>query len=71
MHPQQRALDPEIEAIWIAAVDDAGLDTDECLLYVLDGSQSETGYSGLHFTAGILIYENGGSAQPLTGCFQY
>lgn len=58
MHPQQRPLEPEIEAVWIAAVEDAGLNPAECLLYVLDGSKSETGYSGSHFTAGILIYEN-------------
>lgn len=58
MHPEQRHLEPEIEAIWLAAVEDAGLDVDACLLYVLDGSKSETGYSETHFTAGILIHEN-------------
>jgi len=28
MHPRQRPVEPEIEAVWIAAVDDAGLDSD-------------------------------------------
>jgi len=58
VHPQQRRLEPEVEAIWLAAIEDAGLAPDACLLYVLDGPKSETGYSGTHFTAGILIYEN-------------
>lgn len=57
MHPQQRALTPEIEEIWIAATADAALDVEQCLLYVLEGRESETGYSGLHFNAGLHIYE--------------
>jgi hypothetical protein len=58
VHPQQRPLEPEIEAIWIAALEDAVLNPDECLLYVLEGRQSETGYLGWHFADGILIHEN-------------
>jgi hypothetical protein len=57
VHPQQRALEPEIEEIWIAATADAGLDVDQCLLYLLDGRESESGYSGWHFHAGLHIYE--------------
>ncbi len=57
MHPQQRPLEPEIEAIWLAASEDAGLNPDECLLYVLDGAKSETGYSGWHFAHGSFIPE--------------
>jgi hypothetical protein len=58
MHAKQRALAPEIEEIWIAATTDAGLDTDGCLLYVLDGQQSETGYGGMHFQRVLHIYES-------------
>jgi hypothetical protein len=57
VHPRQPPLEPEIEAIWIAAVEDAGLAADDCLLYLLDGSKSETDYSGWHFAHGILIPE--------------
>lgn len=55
MHPQQRALEPELEDIWVAAVEDASLNPDQCLLYVLDGAESETGYSGWHLARGIHI----------------
>jgi hypothetical protein len=58
VHPQQPQLEPEIEPIWLAAVDDAGLNPEECLIYVLDGRKSETGYSGWHFADGSLIHEN-------------
>lgn len=57
MHPQQRPLAPEIEEIWLDAAEDAGLNPDECLLYVLDGGKSETGYSGWHLQHGLHIYE--------------
>lgn len=57
MHPRQQELEPEIEAIWIAAVEDADLNPNSCLLYLLDGRTSETGYSGWHFADGILIHE--------------
>jgi hypothetical protein len=57
VHPQQRPLDPQIEEIWLDAVADAGLDPNECLLYVLDGTKSETGYSGWHLQRGLHIYE--------------
>jgi hypothetical protein len=58
VHPRQRPLNLEVEAIWIAAVADADLDLNACLLYVVDGAKSETGYSGWHFAAGVHIYEN-------------
>lgn len=58
MHPQQPPLAPEIEEIWLAACADAGLNVDDCLLYVLDGRQSETGYSGMHFQRVLRIYES-------------
>jgi hypothetical protein len=57
VHPRQRPLEPQVEAIWIAGVEDARLSPDECLLYVLEGRQSETGYSGWHFPRGIHAYE--------------
>src|SRR6266536_1834166 len=58
MHPEQRPLAAEIEEIWLAAVEDAGLNADECLLYVFDGPKSETGYSGWHFQRVLHIYES-------------
>lgn len=57
MHPHQRPLDAETEEVWVAAIEDASLNSNGCLLYVLDGEQSETGYSGWHFARGIHINE--------------
>jgi hypothetical protein len=58
VHPEQPPLEPESEAIWLAACADAGLNVDECLLYVLDGQQSQTGYAGMHFQRVLRIYES-------------
>jgi hypothetical protein len=58
VHPEQPALEPEIEEIWLAACADAGLDPADCLLYVLDGTQSQTGYSGMHFQRVLRVYES-------------
>src|SRR5438034_1262997 len=57
MHPRQHPLEPEIEAIWLAAIEDAGLEPNECLLYVFDGAKSKTGYSGWHLQRGLYIHE--------------
>lgn len=57
MHAQQSQLDPQIETVWLAAVEDAGRDPDECLLYLFAGVKSETGYSGWHFQRGLHIDE--------------
>lgn len=58
MHPEQRPLEQEIEEIWLAACGDAGLNPDDCLLYLLDGRQSETGYGGMHSQYTLRIYES-------------
>jgi hypothetical protein len=58
VHPEQPALEPELEEIWLAACADAGLDVNECLLYVVDGRQSQTGYGGMHFQRVLHIYES-------------
>lgn len=58
MHPQQHPLPPEIDEIWLAALEDAHLSANECLLYLFDGSKSETGYAGWHFQRGRHIYES-------------
>jgi hypothetical protein len=43
MHPRQGELPPEIEDVWLAALEDADIDPDEALLYKLDG-ESGNGY---------------------------
>jgi hypothetical protein len=58
MHPEQPELALEIEEVWLAALADAELNPDECLLYVFDGAESQTGYGGLHFARGVHIYES-------------
>jgi hypothetical protein len=37
MHPCQRELPPEIEELWLAALEDAQTESNEALLYTLDG----------------------------------
>lgn len=49
MHPRQQQLPPAIEEVWLAALVDAGLDSREALLYVLDGDKDSNGYGGRHF----------------------
>jgi hypothetical protein len=58
VHPEQPALEPEIEEIWRAACGDSGLDPADCLLYVLDGRESQTGSSGMHFQRVLRLYES-------------
>ncbi len=38
MHPLQPALDPEIEELWLAAVTDAGVDSDHAIVFTLPGT---------------------------------
>jgi hypothetical protein len=58
MHPEQQQLEPAIEELWLAACADAGLDPDECLLYVFRGFESQTGYGGIHFRKHRRLYES-------------
>ena len=70
MHPEQKPLAPEIEAIWIAACDDAGLNPDDCLLYVIDGHESEAGYGGMHFQRVLRIYESDHFGADINGLLE-
>ncbi|HEV8462008.1 MAG TPA: hypothetical protein VGQ38_15015 [Gaiellaceae bacterium] len=58
MHAEQQPLESDVEQIWLAACGDAGQNLDECLLYVLDGAESERGFGGMHFQRVLHIYES-------------
>jgi hypothetical protein len=58
MHPLHRPLSPDIEAIWLAAVPDAGLDAGGLLLCLVDGESSPNGNAGLHFGAGERVADD-------------
>jgi hypothetical protein len=46
MHPRQRPLTTEIESLWLAALDDAGVPPSDALLYTFEGQKSGNGDAG-------------------------
>jgi hypothetical protein len=56
VHPRQRPLPPEIEAVWLAALAHAEIDPDEALLYALKGQQSQSGYSARYLARHLELH---------------
>ena len=55
MHSQQRGLLPEIEGVWLAALEDAAIEASDALLYALDGESGSSGEGARYLYRGMKI----------------